>query len=484
MSERVVTLYIDDTSIRLIVTSGKRVRKWADVPLEPGMVKNAVVQKQEEVAAKIRQLFKVRKINAKKVILGVSGLHCLTRPILLPHLPNDMLEEAVRREAKRVLPVSPEQLYLQWQSIPAPEGKIQVFLVAIPRTAADALFSTLRLAGLKSDLMDLKPMLLARMVKDTMAVIVDVQPNEFDIVVMSGGIPQPVRTVHFPDEASSWQEKITLVKDDVSRTIEFYNTNNPETPLATTLPIWASGELYNESEQCQVLSDGLKRPVLPLAPPLESPDGLDPGRYTANMGLVLKKIAPSNSSGLAVSDLNVLPVAYQPEPISLTRILAVPSAVIAVGLLLFLALMIQNTTTDITEIRGQLNTTNQLVQQKMTQRQKYNDAIAELQQEINSAETSGGNFALAVSNLETNSEIFNGNLEVTVNSLPETVSLTSISHAQNTVTLKGQALSEGDVLSYLRELEASERFSRITITDLRRASDGTTNFNIILSVGE
>jgi Tfp pilus assembly PilM family ATPase len=85
--------------------------------------------------------------------------------------------------------------------------------VAIPRTAADALFNTLRLAGLKSDLMDLKPMLLARMVKDTMAVIVDVQPNEFDIVVMAGGIPQPVRTVPFPDETASWQEKISLIKE-------------------------------------------------------------------------------------------------------------------------------------------------------------------------------------------------------------------------------------------------------------------------------
>jgi len=484
MAQKVVTLYIDDTSIRLLVTSGQRIRKWADVPLEPDLVKNSVVLKPEEVAAKIRQLFKVRKIGSKKVILGVSGLHCLTRPLLLPQLPKDMLEEAVMREAKRVLPVSPEQLYLQWQSIPAPEGKVQVFLVAIPRTAADALFNTLRLAGLKSDLMDLKPMLLARMVKDTMAVIVDVQPTEFDIVVMVGGIPQPIRTVPFPNEASSWQEKISMIKDDVSRTIEFYNTNNPETPLAATLPVWLSGELANEAEQCQVLSDGLSRPVLPLPPPFESPDGLDPSHYTANMGLVLKKIAPTNGSGLSVSELNIVPAAYQPEPISLTRILAVPSAVIAISLLLFLALMIQNTSADIAETRSQLNTTNQLLQQKMVQKQKYADAIAELQQKINNAETSGGNFALALSTLETQSEQVNGNLEVIVNSLPETVSLTSISHTSNTLTLKGQATDEEDILSYLRALEASERFSSITITNLGRASEANTNFSVSLGVGE
>ncbi len=54
MAQKVVTLYLDDTSIRLLVTDGKRIKKWADVPLEPGMVKNAVILKQEEVAAKIK----------------------------------------------------------------------------------------------------------------------------------------------------------------------------------------------------------------------------------------------------------------------------------------------------------------------------------------------------------------------------------------------------------------------------------------------
>ncbi|GAG51530.1 unnamed protein product, partial [marine sediment metagenome] len=35
MAKKIVTLYVDDTSIRLLVTQGNRVRKWADVPLEP-----------------------------------------------------------------------------------------------------------------------------------------------------------------------------------------------------------------------------------------------------------------------------------------------------------------------------------------------------------------------------------------------------------------------------------------------------------------
>jgi Tfp pilus assembly protein PilN len=191
-----------------------------------------------------------------------------------------------------------------------------------------------------------------------------------------------------------------------------------------------------------------------------------------------------NGSGLQVSELNLLPAVYQPEPISLARILAVPSAVIALGILLLLGLMIQNTSSDIAETREQLNTTNQLLQQRRAQRQTYTTTIDGLNQKIADAETSGGNFALAVSNLETQSLEVNGNLEVTVSLLPETVRLSSISYSNNTLTIRGNAASEKDVLSYLRELETSQRFSHITITNLTRTAAGSNDFTIILGMGD
>ena len=120
----------------------------------------------------------------------------------------------------------------------------------------------------------------------------------------------------------------------------------------------------------------------------------------------------------------------------------------------------------------------------MAQGQKYNNAVAELQQKITSAETSGGNFAAAVSNLEKQSLEVNSDLEVTVNNLPETVHLTNINHSSDALTFKGWAESEEEFLSYLRALETSERFPRITITSIRQAADRSVDFNVVLSVGE
>ena len=302
MANKVVTLYIDDTSIRLLVTSGRRIKKWAVLPLEPGLVKNAVVIKESEVAAKLKQLLKEHKVKAKKVIVGISGLHCLTRPFTLPQLPKAMLDEAVMREAKRTLPVPLEQLYILWRTIPSPPNKIQVFLVGIPCKTVDALLKMLRQARLKPYLVDIKPLALARVVKESTAIIVDVQPAEFDIVIMADGVPQPIRTIPFPDEALSWQEKLPMVRDELDKTIKFYNSNNSEKPLVSSVPVFVSGELTDEPELCQTLSDELGHPVLPLSSSMKCPDDLDPHHYMVNIGLALKKLSPGKDAGPSVAN--------------------------------------------------------------------------------------------------------------------------------------------------------------------------------------
>ena len=97
MARKITTLYIDDTSIRLMVTRGKRIIKLADVPLDMSLTDVSVKVREAEVAAKIKHLLKVQKVKTKKVVIGLSGLHCLSRPATLPQLPKAMLDKAVIR---------------------------------------------------------------------------------------------------------------------------------------------------------------------------------------------------------------------------------------------------------------------------------------------------------------------------------------------------------------------------------------------------
>ncbi len=482
MAEKIVTLYVDDTSLRLMVTDGKRIKKWVESPLEPGLVESNVVIKEAEVAAKIKQLFKAQKIRTKKISVGVSGLHCLTRPITFPQLPKVMQAEAVKREAKRVLPVPPEQLYMSWQTIPAPQGKMHVFLVAIPCKPADALFKALHQAGLKPGFMHLKPLLLARLVKEATAVLVDIQKTEFDIVIMADGVPQPIRTMPFPDETLSWQEKMTMIRTELDRTITFYNSNNPENPLTSSVPIFASGELADESELCQVLSDEVGHPVLSLSSPLECPAGFDSSRYMVNIGLALQKLLLGKEAGASVVTLNVLPTPYQPKPISLTNIFALPGAVVAAGLLVFLVMLIQSGSADIASTRTQFNTIDRLLQQKLLQRQELAGNIAELEKKIAEVEASRDNFAAALGSLEMQSTGMNRDLEVTIKSLPSAISLSSISHANSILTISGRVPSEKQVLKYIVGLDASGRFGEITIANMTRIEDEGMDFTLLGSL--
>jgi len=495
MAKKVVTLYIDDTGVRLLVTQGKRIKKWADLPLEPGLVKNAVVIEEAEAAARIKQFLKDQKVKTKKVVVGISGLHCLTRPLTLPQLPRAMLAEAVKREAERVLPVPLEQLYISWQSLPSTEGKIKVFLVAVPCQAADALLRMLSLVGLKTDLMDLKPLVLARVVKRKTAIIVDVQPSEFDIVIMVDGVPQPIRTVSLPSEALSWQEKLPRIRDELDRTIKFYNSNNPEKPLDSSTSIFASGELADKPKLCQSLSKELGYPVVVLPSPLlKCPKGLDSNHYLVNIGLALEKRSSGSEAGTLVTDLNALPAPYRPKPLSLTRVFALPVAAIAIGLLVPVVILIQGASANIDSLRGGLDMTGQLLQRRISERQELMNNIKELEKEIAEGEESRGAFTAMIGNVEKQSNGLNGDLKVTMSSLPSAISLTNIRHADGTLTIRGRSPGEQEVLSYLRSLDDSGRFSEIVISSIRRIegeeSEGEEiesegmDFTLIFEVGE
>ena len=99
-----VSLYIEDTEIKLLVTKGKQVDKWASLLLEPGLVNDGIILDEEQVAEKIKELFHLQKVKQKKVIAALSGLNSIFRIISLPELPKKLVPEAVMNEANRVIP--------------------------------------------------------------------------------------------------------------------------------------------------------------------------------------------------------------------------------------------------------------------------------------------------------------------------------------------------------------------------------------------
>lgn len=484
MFREIVSLYIDDTNLRLLVTNGNKIKKYADLPLEPGSVSNNVIIKESEVAARIQQLLKTQKIRTRKIMVGISGLHCLSRPIVFPQLPKEMLDEAVRREAKRALPLPIEQLYLSWQVMPSPVGQTQVFLVAIPCQIADPLFRVLRQARIKPYYLSLKPLLLARVANEATGIIVDLQATEFDIVVVSEGLPQPVRTIPFANESLSQQEKITMVRNDLDRTIAFYNSNNPSKKLTSDVPIFASGDLANDSNSCQALSQQSNHPVLPLLSSIEYPGGFDANHYMPNIGLTLSRLTPKKAVVSAIVNVNALPAPYRPKPVSLVNILTPPGIAIMAGLIVFLIMLIQSTSADITSLRTQINNAEQGYKQELSQKQEIAKIISALTKQAVDAEKSFRTLNAAMGSLETQTTNINKGLEATLSALPSTINLKAISYGDNILTISGHVPNEADLLLYLAELNASDGFGDITIQKMNRLESGEINFTLLGNPGK
>jgi len=330
--------------------------------------------------------------------------------------------------------------------------------------------------------MDLKPLALARAAREVNAIIVDVQPTEFDLVIVGDGVPQPVRTVPLPAEALSWPEKLPIIKNDLDRTIEFYNANNPEKPLPATTPLLVSGELAGEPDLLEALADGLGYPVSPMPVPLECVRaGFDPDRYTANMGLALKEMPADKETTPLAANLNTLPTPYRAKPISLINILAPPAAAVAIGIIIFLVMLIQGAATDAAATRSQLNTANQRLQQKMAQGQELVGKITELENKIAGADASGNNFIAAHDRLKRQSNEAKS-IETTLNRLPDTLSLGSLIYADRILTANGRSSDEDEVLAYLEDLANSGQFSEVVLTSLRKAGDEGVDFTLLLRI--
>ncbi|UCD53828.1 MAG: pilus assembly protein PilM [Dehalococcoidia bacterium] len=482
MAKKVVTLYVDDTSLSLLVAHGERVKKCAVSPLESGLVKDGVVVDETKVATIIRGFFKAQKVKPGRIIAGLSGFHCLSQLITLPRLPEAMLAEAIKREAERVLPVPLDELYISWQIIPASGEEMLVFLVALPRKAADALIKTLHRAGVKPYLMDLAPLALARVVDKDTAIVVNARSSEFDIVIIVEGVPQLIRSLSIPGEADSPEERLSIIRGELERTIKFYNSSHPDKPFEPSLPIFVSGEMMETPETCQSLADELKYSVSPLSLPVKCPKNIAVSEYMVNIGLVFKEISFKNWTSPLVVDLNVLPEVYRPKAVTLGRILVPVGMTLGVGVIVFLAMLAQGAIADTVSLQEQVDVSNGLLEIRLEKWQAQSDAVAELDTQVEELEATNDALDAVLDGFSSQQATVNGDLTATISTinLPSNVDLGNIRHASDMLAINGISTSETEVLEYAKALEDTGRFSEVIISGIASTEDGVS-FTLTLS---
>jgi len=499
MTKKIVTLFIRDTSINLLEMKGMRVQKWASSPLEAGLVSQGVIQDEEQVAAQVRELFRLEKVTTRKVIAGLSGLNSLYRLITMPELPGAILDEAVKHEAGRVMPVSLDEVYLSYQPTAAPKGEMRVFLAAYPRDGADTLVRTLRKAGLEPYLMDLAPLALCRIPNEPRAIIVNARSEHLTIMVITERLPQLIRWLQLPGEAESLTEKLPAVTEELSRTVTFYNSSHLESPLDSDVPVFVCGELAEAPDAWPSLVGRLNYNVLALPSPVEQIEGFPANEFMVNIGLALKELLPEDvEAHYSIVNLNTLPEIYLPKAFPISRILVPVGVTIGVAVLVYLGLLVQNTMADTKVLDSQLNAMQRSITQQRQEITSIKEQTVQTQNEINPVRTQinqvkakTGIFQSTATGLEQVREKVDQDLEKIASLAPADIALL---YGGDKIEMGGQRAGQGQVghnvdeasitgiapgnegykaiFEYAKALRNSGRFSMVIISSIRAYETG------------
>ncbi len=470
MAEKVITVFIRDDAVNLLQVEGRGVNKWASLPLEPGLVNQGLILDETRVAEELDKLFKLAKIGTRKVVAGISGLNSLYRLISLPELPEAILPEAVKQEARRVIPVPLDEVYLAYQPLPAPEGETRVFLTAFPRNVVDVLVRTLRQAGIQPYIMDLAPLALCRTLDEPRAIIINSRLDHLDIMIMEDRLPQLIHRLSLAGEVTSASERLSAITEEVNRTVDFYNSSHKENPLDSTVPMFVCSDLAEVPESWQSLAGKLACPVSILPSPVESPDGFDASDFMVNIGLALKELGQEREgANFSLVNFNALPEVYQPKGVSLTSILSRVGVIVGIVLMIGMGFLIYSRADYISLLRSQLAPVNNSIATQFKEIAAGQEQIKQVEAQLGPLEARAEVFTTTLASLEAGREQAINDLVDVINLMPGTIDLTGINHQGESVTVRGVANTEGDVFSYARNL--SDSFDSVIISSIQAVEE-------------
>jgi type IV pilus assembly protein PilM len=467
MAKKVSTVFVRDDAINLLVMRGERVEKWASLPLEAGLVNHGLITDPARVAERLKELFKLKKVPMGRVIAGISGHNSVFRIITLPELPDDVLPEAVKREAKRAIPVPLEEVYLSYQTIPTIRGETLVFLAAFPRNIVDTLRQTLQRAGLNPYVMDLAPLALCRTANLPRSIIVNDRADNLDIIVMADRIPQLIRRLSLPSEEESPAERLATITEEVDRTIAFYNTGHQAEPLDAKVPMLVGGDLARTPEKWQALANRTSHPVSILPAPVEAPEGFDASDYMVNIGLALKELlTEKGESNHSLININTLPEVYKPKPVRARNVAAPLFITIGLAIIIGIAFLVFNKMSYIDTLNEELAPLQDLVAERTGEIAELQASIDEITPQLtelgNAATALNGTFVdLSNARLKMNSDV-----SQIVNLLPGTMTLTTVNHVGDAINVIGLSPTEAGVFSYARALRNGDRFPTVVISSI------------------
>lgn len=192
--------------------------------IESGVVENGEIidrKRLEELLAKFYAQKKEEGIKTNNAVCSIPESKTFTKTIAVPNLKKGELFEAVKWEAEANIPVSIEEVHMDWKIISESKDKIskKIFLAAAGKTVVDSYADVLEKVGFRIAAIETEPISLARAVlssgiSDSEAfLIIDLNEDKTIFVLYHENV------IRFT--SSAVENDLDFLKQEIKRALDF-----------------------------------------------------------------------------------------------------------------------------------------------------------------------------------------------------------------------------------------------------------------------
>jgi hypothetical protein len=288
--KNILSLSIAGTTVKALSARGDSVERWDSVPFPANFIKKGCVADPVALGGLLKDALAERKLNKGKVVCALSAVGATSRVFNLPKVDAHQLETIISREARRLSDNSVEKSFVHWRTLPSSDGQLLVYLLIVPKRPLHALVKTIKSAGLKASLIDLKSMALMRAVNRRNAIIANGEENCVDMTIVRHDLPMVIRSVFFGNGMPSSDQAANRIADEVMQTLSAYAGSHRDKPLPQQVPVFLTGAAAGGAAAVLNVTTLTGHPIANIQPPLRYPDDLPLAEYAVNMGLILRML--------------------------------------------------------------------------------------------------------------------------------------------------------------------------------------------------
>lgn len=182
-----------------------RLSRAISVPTPADSVRDGVVIDPDAVGMTIRAAMREGRIQATSAVIAVAGGSVIVRTVRIPKMAEATLRKSIKFEAGRYVPSSIEDSFIEFEIIgDAPDGQMDVLIVAAPREIVESRIEACERAGLEAEIVDIEAFAMYRSLveastdpglqAETVA-LVDVGAITTNVSVVSNGVFAMTRSI-------------------------------------------------------------------------------------------------------------------------------------------------------------------------------------------------------------------------------------------------------------------------------------------------